>query len=169
MDLIGTTTTLTNNPFIYTVLCCCLMVLCWRGWWCMIDYHFIKVICLIWNASQPHQQMSLEALHTLCSDSILSRGTGILAIVIHSPLTQKNFNKRLSLSIYIIYPWAVTFEVQIVFQALKPQPRDFIHFSSRCSGDKVPGYHLYLRLSMFHAQYKWSQTVHCISLFWTKG
>ncbi len=55
----------------------------------MIDYHFTKVICLIWNASQSHWQMSLEALHTLCSDSILSHGTGLLTIVIHSLLTQK--------------------------------------------------------------------------------
>lgn len=70
--------------------------MCVVAWWlcvgktlCMIDYHFIKVICLIWNASQSHWQMSLEALHTLCSDSILSHGTGMLTIVIHSPLTQK--------------------------------------------------------------------------------
>lgn len=35
--------------------------------WCMIDYHFIKVICSIWNASQFHWQMSLEALHTHCA------------------------------------------------------------------------------------------------------
>lgn len=44
-----------------------------------------------------------------------------------SPHTE-NFNKRLSFSIYIIYLWAVTSEVQIVFQALKPRPRDLIHF-----------------------------------------
>lgn len=60
-----------------------------KTWWCMIDDHFIKVICLIWNASQSHWQMSLEALHTVCSDSILSHGARTLAIVIHSPLTQK--------------------------------------------------------------------------------
>lgn len=33
--------------------------------------------------------MSLEALHTWCSDSILSHGTRLLTVVIHSPLTQK--------------------------------------------------------------------------------
>lgn len=60
-----------------------------KTWWCMIDYHFIKVICFILNAGQSHWQMSLEALHTGCSDSILSHGTGMLTIVIHSPLTQK--------------------------------------------------------------------------------
>lgn len=71
---------------------------------------------------------------TLCSD-----GTLLLTTVIHSPLThKKNFNKRLSISIYIIYPWSVTCEVQIVFQTLRPLLRDFIHFSSRCIADKVP-------------------------------
>lgn len=86
-----------------------------------------------------------------------------------SPHT-RNFNKRLSLSIYIIYPLAVTSEVQIVFQALKLQPMDFIHFGSRCSGDKVPVYQPYLRLLMFHDRYNWSQMVHCIlSFLWTSG
>lgn len=49
----------------------------------------------------------------------------------------ENFNKRLSFRIYIIYLRAVTSEVQIVFQALKLQPRDLINFSSRCSSDRV--------------------------------
>lgn len=70
---------------------------------------------------------------TLSGDSIW-----MLTKVIHSLLVQKkNFNKRLSLSIYIIYPWAVTSQAQIVFQGLGPQLRDFIHFSSGCIGDKV--------------------------------
>lgn len=63
--------------------------LCVRKTWWMIDYHFIKVIFSICNASQSHCQMSLEAPHTLCSDSNLSHGTGMLAVVIHSPLTQE--------------------------------------------------------------------------------
>lgn len=102
---------------------------------------------------QSHWQMSIEAFHTLCSDRILFPETEMLAIVIYSPLTEKYFNKRLSFSIYIIYLWAVSSEVQIVFQALKLQPRDLIHFSSRCSGDEVPVYHIYLRLSMFNTKY----------------
>lgn len=87
-------------------------------------------------------------------ESNLCPGTRLHTVVIHSLLTQENFNKRLSPGIYIIYPWAVTSEVQIVFQTLKPQPRNFIHLNSRCSGDKVSLYHLYLSLSMFHAKCK---------------
>lgn len=70
----------------------------------------------------------------------------------HTYTHNTNFNKRLSFSIYIIYLWAVTSKVQIVFQTLKLQLRDLIHFSSRCSSDKGPLHHIYLRLSMFNAQ-----------------
>lgn len=117
---------------------------------CMIDYHFIKVIHLIYNASQPHWQMSLEDLHTtprrIRWHEVVSYSRS------QSPHTQ-NFNKSLFLRICIIYPWAVTSEVHIVFQALRPHPRDFTGVSARCSGDDVPLYHctslLWINLSVY--------------------
>lgn len=66
----------------------------WDARWCMIDYHFRKVICLIWNAKSASQAKSLKAFHTLCSDSNLSHGTGLLTFVIRSLLTQKTSIKR---------------------------------------------------------------------------
>lgn len=130
----------------------------------MIDYHFTKVICSIWNASQFHRQMSLEALsHTLCSDSILLHGTETLTIVIHSPLTQKTSIKG-CLLVFTLFIYGLSpLRSRLFFRPSSYNQGDLIHFSSRCSGDKVPVYHIYLQLSMFNAQYNWNQMVYCCS------
>lgn len=124
------------------------------------DYHFHKVYVpgieswsvLVMDVT-PGRVSGTERLTShLVTYSPPSHSLSRFLCLTHTHSHNTNFNKRLSLSIYIIYLWAVTSKVQIVFQALKLQLRDLIHFSSRCSSDKGPLHHIYLRLSMFNAQ-----------------
>lgn len=148
---------------LYTVLCCGLLL-------SVLDFVDAWLIIISQRLYAPFgmrvsstDKCHLRPFRTHCAVTAFCSMAQTHSLVIHSPLTQKTSIKG-CLLVFTLFIYGLSpLRSRLFFRPSSYNQGDLIHFSSRCSGDKVPVYHIYLQLSMFNAQYNWNQMVYCCS------